>query len=156
MPNWHTRELARESGISIARSSNDGRPREGFIDQEIVKRYMHTRVFPRASACYNRALMGNQVLEGRVVFEFELGKGEVMSATVRDSAFNYEVASFQSCLQDAAWAMEIPAGRLDTGTYRVRYPLKFTPPEGGQAPSATDGNDPLVEILVNKASTLAK
>ena len=156
LPAWHTRDLSRLTSLSVLHASGDGRAREGYIDQEIVKRYMHTRVFPRASACYNRALMSNQVLEGRVVFEFELGKGEVMSASVTNPELNYEIGSFIECLEDAAWALEIPAGRLDSETYRVRYPLRFTPPEGGQAPVTKDGPDPLFEMLIYKADTLAK
>jgi hypothetical protein len=156
LPDWHSRDLARETELSVANASHDGSQRQGFIDGEIVKRHMHTRVFPRASACYNRALMGNQVLEGRVVFEFELGKGEVMSAAVNGAEFNYELPRFIECLEAAAWALEVPAGKLDAETYRVRYPLRFTPPEGGQAPQTRDGPDPLFEMLINKADTLAQ
>jgi hypothetical protein len=123
MPEWHSRHLARETELSVSHASADGRTREGYIDGEIVKRYMHTRVFPRASACYNRALTANQVLEGRVVFEFELGKGEVMHAALDDAEFNYEVGTFLSCLEE---------------------------------PVTRDGPDPLFEMLMHKADTLAR
>jgi len=155
-PSWFSRALARESDLSVAQASHDGVIRRGHIDGELVKRYMQMRVFPRASVCYNRELARNQVLEGRVSFEIELGKGEVMAAAIGEQKFNYGVSKdFVDCLTEAVWSLEIPAGKLDTEIYRVRYPLRFTPPKGGKAPKAGDDPDPMFQMLMERADTLS-
>lgn len=157
LPTWHGASLARETELSIAQVSYDTGPRRGHIDQDIVRRYMHMRVFPRASVCYNRELARNQVLQGRVLFEVELGKGEVMAAKIAEQKFNYGVTKdFVDCLTEAAWALEVPAGRLDADTYVVRYPLRFNPPQGGKAPSASDEPDQTFEMLMQRADGLTE
>ena len=155
-PGWFNRALGRESDLSVAQASYDGVIRKGHIDGEIVRRYMQMRVFPRASVCYNRELARNQVLEGRVSFDIEMGKGEVMYAGIGEQKFNYGVSKdFVDCLTEAVWALEIPAGKLDTEVYRVRYPLRFTPPRGGKAPKAGDDPDPMFQMLMERADTLS-
>ncbi len=155
-PSWHNPSLARETDLSIAQVGYDTGPRRGHIDHEIVRRYMHMRVFPRASSCYNRELARNQVLDGRVLFEVELGKGEVMRAGIAQQKFNYGVSKdFVDCLTEAVWSLEVPAGHMDDEVYLVRYPLRFTPPTGGKAPSASDDPDPMFEMLMQRADTLS-
>jgi hypothetical protein len=57
--------------------------------------------------------------------------------------------AFERCLLEAAWMLDIPAGKLDDQIYRVRYPLVFNPPRTGR-PSLSE--DPLgagtVEMLL--------
>jgi len=83
-PTWlrpRQRRMAREGVAQAGR----GREVKGFLDEKIFRNYLTTRVMPRARVCYNRALARTSDQGGRVVLEIEVGKGEVMRATVRDS-----------------------------------------------------------------------
>lgn len=150
LPPWYGRKQQRTAQLGITWANRGNADERGFLDEKIFRRYLGTRVFPRARACYNKALARNQVLGGRVVFEMEVGKGEVMYANVDVAGLNERDASLEGCLLEAAWALDIPAGRLDDQIYRLRYPVVFNPPTGGR-PTMED--DPLgpgtVELLLN-------
>lgn len=87
-----------------------------------------------------------------MVFEFEVGKGEVMLATTKLAAGLSTPATRASsaALLEAAWMLDIPAGNLDDQIYRVRYPLVFNPPKTGR-PSLDEGalGSGAVELLLN-------
>ena len=149
LPPWFGRKLQRIAQLGITWAGRGNGLERGYLDEKIFRTYLGTRVFPRARACFNKALARNQVLGGRVVFEVEVGKGEVMLAKVDGAGLNQREPTFEACLLEAAWALEIPAGRLDEQVYRVRYPVVFNPPDGGR-PALED--DPLgpgtVELLL--------
>lgn len=149
LPPWYTRKYQRSARLGITWANRSGGDDPGRLDERIFKRYLGTRVFPRARACYNLALARNQTIGGRVLFEFEVGKGEVMRASIDPTGMTSNDLVFERCLVEAAWMLDMPAGKSDDQIYRVRYPLVFNPPRTGK-PALTD--DPLgpgtVELLL--------
>ena len=150
LPPWYNRKHQRSARLGITWAGRGGVDDRGHLDERIFRRYLGTRVFPRARVCYNQALTRNQQLGGRVVFEFEVGKGEVMLATTELAGLSARDAGFERCLLEAAWMLDIPAGNLDDQIYRVRYPLVFNPPKTGR-PSLDEGalGSGTVELLLN-------
>jgi hypothetical protein len=138
VPPWYTRKYQRSARLGITWANRSGGDDPGHLDEKIFKRYLGTRVFPRARACYNLALARNQTIGGRVLFEFEVGKGEVMLATTDPTGMSTHDLAFERCLLEAAWMLDIPAGKLDDQIYRVRYPLVFNPPRTGRPAIAED------------------
>jgi hypothetical protein len=79
----------------------------------------------------------------------EVGKGEVMTARVRSSTMLHDDASLMSCLTEAAWALDVPAGKMDDNIYVVRYPLVLTPPKSDQQAGKVERNkDEVLQILL--------
>ena len=149
VPPWYTRKYQRSARLGITWANRGGGDDPGHLDERIFKRYLGTRVFPRARACYNLALARNQTIGGRVVFEFEVGKGEVMRAAIDPASMSTHDLAFERCLVEAAWMLDIPAGKLDDQIYRVRYPLVFNPPKTGRPALADDPLGPgTVELLL--------
>ena len=154
LPDWYTSSMRRETQQNLAQAGRVGWQATGQLDADIINRQLRTRVLPRARACYTQALTRNQVIAGRVELALELGKGEVMMAGLGASEFNYADDQLLACLERAAWAMDVPAGNLDSQIYVVRYPLQFTAPEGGKPPSTGEA-DPMFERLIQSAEVLA-
>lgn len=149
VPPWYTRKYQRSARLGITWANRSGGDDPGRLDEKILKRYLGTRVFPRARACYNLALARNQTIGGRVIFEFEVGKGEVMRASTDPTDMSTHDLAFERCLIEAAWMLDIPAGKLDDQIYRVRYPLVFNPPRTGRPAIADDPLGPgTVELLL--------
>ena len=150
-PPWYGRKYQRSARLDITWAGRGRVDDRGHLDEKIFRRYLATRVFPRARACYNLALTRSQTLGGRVLFEFEVGKGEVMLATTDVAGLGERDPGFEKCLLEAAWMLDIPAGKLDEQIYRIRYPLVFNPPKTGR-PSMDE--DPLgtstVELLLGR------
>ncbi|MCY1067013.1 hypothetical protein OV090_19735 [Nannocystis sp. RBIL2] len=148
-PPWFGLNQQRVARLGITWAGRGNGDERGFLDEKIFRNYLGIRVFPRARACFNKALTRDKQLGGKVVFELEVGKGEVMLARVDAAGLNHREPGFEACLLEAAWALEIPAGRLDDQIYRLRYPVVFNPPAGGR-PAMED--DPLgpgtVELLL--------
>ncbi|MDC0722066.1 hypothetical protein [Nannocystis bainbridge] len=148
-PPWFGLNQQRVARLGITWAGRGNGEERGFLDEKIFRNYLGIRVFPRARACFNKGLMRDQQLGGKVVFEIEVGKGEVMFARVDTTGLARREPGFEACLLEAAWALEIPAGRLDDQIYRLRYPVVFNPPSGGR-PAMED--DPLgpgtVELLL--------
>ena len=87
--------------------------------------------------------------------QMEVGKGEVMMARLGAAQLNYGDDKLLACLESAAWAMDVPAGNLDTQIYVINYPPEFVAPEGGQPPRTGEAADPMFERLVRSAEVLA-
>lgn len=155
MPDWYTASMRRETGMNLAQAGRVGWQATGQLDSSIIERQLRTRVLPRARACYTQALTRNQVIGGRVELELEVGKGEVMMAKLGNAALNYADDRLLSCLETAAWAMDVPAGNLDSQIYVINYPLEFVAPEGGQPPRTGEAADPMFERLVESADVLS-
>ncbi|MFO7563400.1 MAG: hypothetical protein R6X02_12215 [Enhygromyxa sp.] len=155
LPSWYTASMRRVTTINLAQAGRVGWQATGQLDSSIIERQLRSRVLPRARACYNQALSRNQVLAGRVELRLELGKGEVMMAGLGPAQLNYADDRLLACLESAAWAMDVPAGKLDTQIYVINYPLEFVAPEGGQPPRTGEAADPMLERLVQSAEALA-
>ena len=138
LPPWYGRRYQRSARMDISWAGRGRGDERGHLDEKIFRRYLGTRVFPRARACYNLALGRSQTLGGRVTFAFEVGKGEVMLATADAAGMTERDPAFENCLLEAAWMLDIPAGKLDQQIYRVRYPLVFNPPKTGRPPMAEE------------------
>jgi hypothetical protein len=138
LPPWYGHRDRRVAQLSITNAGRGGAGQRGTLTPSIVQHYLQTRVWPRAGVCYNRAVARNQVQGGRVVLQFEIGKGEVMMARPSSVKLERPDPEFLNCLAEAAWALDIPAAKLDDRTYILRYPLQFRPPKNGQPPRTTD------------------
>jgi len=148
-PPWLTRKHQRDAQLGITWAGRGGYTAKGFLDWRIFKRYLGTRVYPRARACYNMALTRDQTIGGRVVFAFEVGKGEVMHAEIAEIELDQPDEELKRCLLEAAWSLTIPAGQLDDQLYRLRYPLHLKPPEGGTPRMSEDPlGEGTVELLL--------
>ena len=150
VPPWYGRRYQRTAQLGITWAGRGRTTDRGHLDEKIFRRYLGTRVFPRARVCYNQALGRSQQLGGRVLFQFEVGKGEVMLATTDITGLTERDPMFERCLVEAAWMLDIPAGKLDDQIYRVRYPLVFNPPKTGR-PALDEGvmGAGTVELLLN-------
>ncbi len=151
-PPWYLARWDREARASIAQAGRFGRnQKRGFLDQKVFRHYLTTRVLPRARACYNDSLTREPELGGRVVLEVEVGKGEVMLARIAEKDLAPKDAKLESCLAEAAWRLDAPAGVRDGQIYRLRYPLRLNPPpEGKIAGSVTALSDEVMELLLNQ------
>ena len=156
LPDWYRPSMRRLTTKNIAQAGRVGWQATGQLDSSIIERQLRTRVLPRARACYNQALTRNQVLAGQVGLRMEVGKGEVMMAGLTGSELNYDDDRLLQCLELAAWAMDVPAGNLDSQVYVINYPLQFEAPEGGSPPQAGEASDPMLERLVRSADVLSK
>jgi hypothetical protein len=155
LPDWYTPSMRRTTSMNLAQAGRVGWQATGQLDTAIIERQLRTRVLPRARACYNQALTRNQILGGRVELRMEVGKGEVMMAGLTQSALSHADDKLLVCLEGAAWAMDVPAGNLDTQVYVINYPLEFVAPEGGQPPHTGEARDPMLEHLVRSADVLS-
>ena len=155
LPSWFTPQMRRQTRLNVSQTGKVGWVATGQIDADIVQRQLRARVLPRARACYNRALTRNQILSGRVELAMEFGKGEVMMASIAGASLSHGDDKLLRCLETAAWAMDVPAGRLDAQVYQVRYPLEFKAPEGGKPPQTGEGDDPMFQRLLDSADSLA-
>ncbi|MDC0673219.1 hypothetical protein [Nannocystis radixulma] len=153
LPPWFGLNQQRVARLGITWAGRGNGDERGFLDEKIFRNYLGIRVFPRARACFNKALFRDQQLGGKVVFEIEVGKGEVMLARVDTAGLNHREPGFEACLLEAAWALEIPAGRLDDQIYRLRYPVVFNAPAGGR-PAMED--DPLGPGTVERLLALPR
>ncbi|TPV94408.1 MAG: VWA domain-containing protein [Myxococcales bacterium FL481] len=145
-----------EALAAVAQSGRGGFEARGRLDQTLIQRYLRTRVRPRARVCYNQALSRIKDVSGRAQFEFELGKGEVMWASLDSQGLNGADTRFLECLSNAMWSLEIPAGKLDSGTYRVRYPIAFTLTEDRERYELTDDDKVLIDVLLRRANVYAR
>jgi hypothetical protein len=145
-PPWYTNADRRAAQRGITQAGRGPSSQKGRLNRSIFSYYLRTRVLPRARVCYNHAISRNQVQAGRVALEMEVGKGEVMVARTADVKLDHADPKLVACLTEAAWALDIPAGKLDDRLYRVRYPLRLSPPEGGIPPGV---GDPLGEGTVD-------
>jgi hypothetical protein len=155
LPDWYTPSMRRTTTMNISQAGKVGYQATGQLDVEIIERQLRSRVLPRARACYNQALTRNQVIAGRIELRMEVGKGEVMMAGLTKAELNYDDARLLECLEGSAWAMDVPAGNLDTHVYVINYPLEFAAPEGGQPPRTGETRDPMFERLIHSADVLS-
>ncbi|HWB77406.1 MAG TPA: VWA domain-containing protein, partial [Nannocystaceae bacterium] len=128
-PSWLRPRQQRIARQTIEQSGR-GRELRGYLDDKIFRNYINLRVLPRARVCYNHALARNPSQQGRITLEMEVGKGEVMTARARSTFMHDHDAVLMACLTEAAWALDVPAAKMDDRVYVVRYPIRLVPPEG--------------------------
>ena len=99
-------------------------PAPTAIERITVERMIRDQLQPAAYTCYARALGTAPQLAGRVVYDINLGRGEV----TRVGLVGLGDAAFDACLVDAAYRMTPPVPDLrvnaDDQTV-VHYPLTF-------------------------------
>lgn len=147
-PPWYALDQQRTARQSIDQAGRGGVQRKGRLDRKIFRHYLTTRVLPRARVCYNHALGRDPVQGGRVQFEFEIGKGEVMYTAVADTDLHSNDDKLVDCLHEAAWALDVPAGKLDDKVYVLRYPLRLQAPAGGEPAQVEGISDEMMELLL--------
>ena len=142
--------MASSGPLERVAQAGRGQERKGFLDEKIFRNYITTRVLPRARVCYNRALARAGDQGGRVVLEMEVGKGEVIRAGVRDTSLvRTGDAPLLDCLTEAAWALDVPAAKMDEKVYIVRYPMRLVAPIEGKHAGRVDVIDKdLLEVLL--------
>jgi hypothetical protein len=148
LPPWYGPGERRVASRGITQAGRAGHERKGYLDRKIFRHYLTTRVLPRARVCYNTALTRNPHQSGRVLLQMEIGKGEVMLARTEESELQADDAKLVDCMTEAAWALDIPAGKLDDQMYRIRYPLRLVPPADGVPARVERISDELLQILL--------
>lgn len=148
-PPWYEAEDERTAKLGIAHAGRGGVERKGYLDRKIFRHYLTTRVLPRARVCYNHALGRAPSQAGRVVLHMEVAKGEVMLATTDGVDLTASDDKLVTCLNEAAWALDIPAGELDGKIYVLRYPVRLVPPEEGKSADVVEGlsDDQMMELM---------
>jgi hypothetical protein len=153
-PPWYSQHDRHDARRGIARAGLGGYMPKGRLSRSIFGYYLRTRVLPRARVCYNHAVARSHTQGGRVTMDIEVGKGEVMAVRMSTVELGEPDSKLVACLNEAAWALDIPAGKLDDRTYRLRYPLRLVPPEGGGAARVGDPlGEGTVELLLDIAPT---
>jgi Mg-chelatase subunit ChlD len=147
-PPWLRPRQQRLARQTIEQSGR-GRELRGYLDDKIFRNYINLRVLPRARVCYNHALGRNPTQAGRVTLEMEVGKGEVMLAKARPTILHDQDAVLVACLTEAAWALDVPAAKMDDRVYVVRYPIRLVPPDGNATGGTVErGKDDVLEVLL--------
>lgn len=148
-PPWYESEDQRTAELGIAQAGRGGVERKGYLDRKIFRHYLTTRVLPRARVCYNHSLVSDPVQAGRAVLHIEVAKGEVMIASTDGVELRSPDDKLVTCLNEAAWELDIPAGELDDKVYVLRYPLRLVPPEEGKPADVVEGlsEDQMLELM---------
>lgn len=139
LPPWYEGDEQRTAEQSITQASRGAREQKGRLDKRIIKHYLTTRVLPRSRVCYNHALQRDRKQAGRVELRFEIGKGEVMLASADGEKLAVKDPALVDCLREAAWALDIPAGKLDDRIYLLKYPLALVPPSDADVSGEVEG-----------------
>lgn len=148
-PPWYALHFERTAQQGIAQAGRGGVQRRGYLDRKIFRHYLGTRVLPRARVCYNHALRRDPAQAGRALMQMEVAKGEVMLASVPSTDFDVADPKLAECLAEAAWALDIPAGKLDGKVYVLRYPVVLVPPEGAGPADVVEGlsDEQMMELM---------
>jgi hypothetical protein len=148
-PPWYEAEDQRTAQLGIKQAGRGGVERKGYLDRKIFRHYLTTRVLPRARACYNHALVRDPAQAGRAVLHIEVAKGEVMLVSSSGVEITSSDNKLVTCLEEAGWALDIPAGELDDKVYVLRYPLRLIPPKDGKLADVVEGlsEDQMMELM---------
>lgn len=148
-PPWYESEDQRTAQLGIAQAGRGGVERKGYLDRKIFRHYLTTRVLPRARVCYNHSLIRDPAQAGRAVLHIEVAKGEVMLASTNGVELGSNDDKLVACLHEAAWALDIPSGKLDDKVYVLRYPVRLVPPADGKPADVVEGlsEDQMMELM---------
>ena len=98
-----------------------GRPIvSGDLDKTTIRRYMR-RQLPRVKGCYDRALLRDATIAGRVTLHFRIhGDGRTHAATVDGDVAD---ESLRACIREELSRFEFPVVPTLAGAIEVNYPL---------------------------------
>lgn len=130
-PIWFSRAMLRESELTFA-AAGKIQERQGYLDAELLQQRLREHLWPRAHACYNRALGRSRRQEGVAELAIALGKGEISLVQARSKSLAVKDPRFLQCLEQAAWKVRVPSALADPVVYRVYYPLKFSRPKNAE------------------------
>jgi TonB family protein len=95
----------------------------GNMDREVIRRVIRSHM-PEVKFCYERALMGNKDLQGRVQVKFMIGAtGKVAASVVELSTLHNQTT--EQCVAEAVRRWEFP--KPPAGIVSVTYPFVFKP-----------------------------
>jgi TonB family protein len=96
----------------------------GHLAKDVIRRIIRSRI-NEIRHCYEKALLAEPGLEGRVVIRFVIGAdGKVASATVEESTFDEDV--IENCMLEAIKRLTFPTTK-DGGVNVVIYPFVLKP-----------------------------
>jgi hypothetical protein len=111
----------------------------GTMDRDVIRNTLSLAFMPRARACYQTRPGGTTALRdltGRVRMAIDLVRGEVMDARVESSTLGQP--SIESCLRDAAFALEVPRAYHNDEPVTAIVNLVFRPRTPEKKRSAED------------------
>ena len=95
----------------------------GSLDKEIIRRIIR-RHLNEVRFCYEKALMHQPDLQGRIVIQFTIsGTGQVVASVVQSSTMNSP--SVEQCIAQAVQGWEFP--KDTSGATVISYPFVFKP-----------------------------
>jgi len=125
----------------------------GYLERSVVRDALSLAFTPRARACYlNRtgATPAEQKLTGRVRLALDLARGEVGGARIESSTLGHP--TIETCLREAAFALEIPRAYRNDEPVTAILNLVFRPRTPDRAPTTQDpGISREIDLLVEGA-----
>jgi len=125
----------------------------GYLERSVVRDALSLAFTPRARACYlNRtgATPAEQKLAGRVRLAMDLVRGEVGGARIESSTLGHP--AIESCLLEAAFALEVPRAYRNDEPVTAILNLVFRPRTPDRAPTMQDpGISREIDLLVEGA-----
>lgn len=110
----------------------------GKLDPEIIRRVVRAS-FNRFRYCYEKSLVNNPKLEGKVIVQFVIGTdGAVKSANDAQSPISDK--NTVQCVVSAFKTLSFP--KPENGIVVVTYPLVFKPGENTSAPASASAQPP--------------
>jgi hypothetical protein len=112
---------------TVTTSTNAAGPR-GYLERSVVRDALSIAYTPRARGCYlNRTAKtaAERDLSGRVRLALDLVRGEVANARVEASTLAH--SGIESCLREAAYALEVPRANRNDDPVTAVLNLVFRP-----------------------------
>jgi hypothetical protein len=131
----------------------------GYLERSVIRDALSLAFTPRARACYlgrSGATPADQNLSGRVRLALDIVRGEVGAARIELSTLGHPVV--EGCLQDAAFALEVPRAYRNDERVTAILNLVFRPhtperPSTTQDPGISHEIDLLVEGALKAGGT---
>ena len=139
-----------------AAAADDGGPR-GYMERSVVRDSLSLAFTPRARACYlNRTAKtaADRDLTGRVRVALDLVRGEVADVRVDSSTLAH--AGIETCLREAAYAIEVPRAYRNDEAVTAVLNLVFRPRSvvGDRRSGVAEDNPSLsreLDLIIEKA-----
>ncbi len=137
-----------------ARDANAGANPPGIMERSVVRDALSLAFTPRARACYlNRSAKtaAERDLTGRVRLALDLVRGEVADVRVEGSTLAH--AAIETCLREAAFAIEVPRAYRNDDAITAVLNLVFRPrtPERRATGSDNPALNREIDLLVDAA-----
>ncbi len=150
VPVWYDGGTRRAVLDAVWRAGRGGDGPSGVLTDAIVRSYLRIRVLPRVRVCHRHAVARHRDQGGRVVLRFEIARGEVMGLGLEDVQLAHDDPKLLACLEDAGWALDVPAARRDDRVYVVRYPVRLLPAQA-RAPEVSEEDEATLRSLLEEA-----